>query len=110
MSKKTVRSILVKQVCFTAQQFGFLKPEQFEAVMKQIAKANEVPIICSCGRCTLDEAGAAELEPLLRAAAQKNEGTNKISERLNREEYFINLAASEHIHVVDISEEHLRQF
>lgn len=96
------------QVQLTAEQFGFLKPEQFEEVIKKIANASEVPIICSCGRCMLDKAGAAELEPLLRKVAQINVGVNKISEQINCEEYYINLAASGQTHVAEISEEHLR--
>jgi endonuclease IV len=108
MNKKA-RFIAVNQVHFTAEQFKFLKPGHFEEALKRIAEATGIPIICSCGRGIVSEADAREIESLLREASQGNEAVKEIFERLSHEEYYINLAASEHIHSVDSSEATLRK-
>jgi hypothetical protein len=98
------------KVHLNSTQFGFMKPGQFEEVMRKIARANDIPIICSCGVCTVDEVGALALTALLHQASQANRTVNAISEKISSEGYYINMAATGRSHDVDTSEEHLRQF
>lgn len=100
----------MRTIHMSADQFGFLKVGQFEEVMRRIAKENDIPMICSCGVCTLDADGADEVKHHLIRASLDNQRVNQVAEEVASESYHITRAAIGNSHEGDTSEERLRQF
>ena len=97
------------QVHLNAQQFGFLKPGQFEELMRRVADENDIPINCSCGVCTVGKESSIELSSLVRARIA-SVTTPQLEKHVNNEEFLVNRAACGRDKAREMSEELLRKF